>query len=60
MTTLAVLGADARQRAGFLWTEAHALVVAGVAGGIATGALARLRTHQNSSTVSSTRRRRTR
>jgi putative ABC transport system permease protein len=37
--TLAVLGADARQRAGFLWTEARALVIAGVTGGLATGAL---------------------
>jgi putative ABC transport system permease protein len=39
MMTLAVLGADARQRAGFLWTEARALVIAGVTGGMATGAL---------------------
>jgi putative ABC transport system permease protein len=36
---LAVLGATARQRAGFLWTEARALTIAGLAGGLATGAL---------------------
>lgn len=39
LVALAVLGADAKQRAGFLWTEARAIVVAGVAGGIVTGAL---------------------
>ena len=36
---LAVLGADAKQRAGFLWTEARAIVIAGLAGGLVTGAL---------------------
>ncbi|MFG2041689.1 FtsX-like permease family protein [Dactylosporangium sp. NPDC048998] len=39
MIALAVLGADNRQRAGFLRTEARALVIAGVAGGLVTGAL---------------------
>jgi putative ABC transport system permease protein len=39
MTALAVLGADARQRAGFLWTEARILTVAGMTGGLMTGAL---------------------
>jgi putative ABC transport system permease protein len=39
MVALAVLGASARQRAGFLWTEARALTIAGVIGGVATGAL---------------------
>ncbi|GAA2341604.1 hypothetical protein GCM10010170_025190 [Dactylosporangium salmoneum] len=39
MVALAVLGANARQRAGFLWTEAGALVIAGVAGGLAMGTL---------------------
>jgi putative ABC transport system permease protein len=36
---LAILGATGRQRAGFLWTEARALTVAGVLGGLVTGAL---------------------
>ena len=36
---LAILGATSRQRAGFLWTEARTLTVAGVLGGLATGAL---------------------
>jgi putative ABC transport system permease protein len=36
---LAILGASRRQRAGFLWTEARALTVAGVLGGLVTGAL---------------------
>lgn len=39
MTALAVLGADLRQRAGFLWTEARAVVVAGVVGGLAVATL---------------------
>ena len=39
MVALAVLGATARQRAGFVWTEARALVVAGIAGGLVTGTL---------------------
>jgi putative ABC transport system permease protein len=39
MVALAVLGADARQRGGFLWTEARTLTVAGVVGGLTTGAL---------------------
>jgi putative ABC transport system permease protein len=39
MVALAVLGATARQRAGFLWTEARALILAGVVGGLATAAL---------------------
>jgi putative ABC transport system permease protein len=37
LVALAVLGADARQRGGFLWTEARALVTAGVVSGVATG-----------------------
>jgi putative ABC transport system permease protein len=36
---LAILGATGRQRAGFLWTEARALTVAGILGGLVTGAL---------------------
>lgn len=39
LTALAVLGASARQRAGFLWTEARAIAVAGIVGGVAAGAL---------------------
>jgi putative ABC transport system permease protein len=39
MVALAVLGADARQRGGFLWTEARTLAVAGMVGGLMTGAL---------------------
>jgi len=39
LVALAVLGANARQRAGFLWTEARALTVAGLIGGLVTGAL---------------------
>ncbi|MBL7260209.1 FtsX-like permease family protein [Paractinoplanes lichenicola] len=38
-TALAVLGATARQRAGFLWTEARALVALGVIGGLVAGGL---------------------
>ena len=39
LVALAVLGANARQRAGFLWTEARAIVIAGVVGGLVTGTL---------------------
>ena len=39
LVALAVLGATAKQRAGFLWTEARAIVIAGLAGGLVTGAL---------------------
>jgi iron permease FTR1 family protein len=39
MVALAMLGAGVRQRAGFLWTEARALTVLGVLGGVATGGL---------------------
>lgn len=39
LVALAVLGASARQRAGFLWTEARAILVAGLLGGLVTGAL---------------------
>ncbi|GAC1608265.1 MAG: hypothetical protein NVS3B26_04470 [Mycobacteriales bacterium] len=39
LVALAVLGASAKQRAGFLWTEARAIVFAGLVGGLATGAL---------------------
>ena len=39
LVALAVLGASARQRAGFLWTEARSIVVAGVVGGLVTGGL---------------------
>jgi putative ABC transport system permease protein len=39
LVALAVLGASAKQRAGFLWTEARAIVLAGLAGGLVTGAL---------------------
>ena len=39
LVALAVLGASARQRAGFLVTEARAIVVAGVLGGVVTGGL---------------------
>lgn len=39
LVALAVLGASARQRASFLWTEARAIVLAGILGGLATGAL---------------------
>lgn len=39
LVALAVLGANARQRAGFLWTEARWIVAAGLLGGLATGAL---------------------
>ena len=38
-TALAVLGASTRQRAGFLWTEARALAIAGTAGGLAAAAV---------------------
>ncbi|MEO6791392.1 MAG: FtsX-like permease family protein [Ornithinibacter sp.] len=37
LVALAVLGASARQRAGFLWTEARWIVVPGVLGGLAAG-----------------------
>jgi putative ABC transport system permease protein len=39
LVALAVIGANARQRAGFLWTEARWITVAGVLGGLTTGAL---------------------
>jgi putative ABC transport system permease protein len=39
LVALAVLGATTKQRAGFLWTEARAIVIAGLAGGLVTGAL---------------------
>ena len=39
LVALAVLGASAKQRAGFLWTEARAIVLAGLVGGVVTGAL---------------------
>ncbi|MDX6229786.1 MAG: putative transport system permease protein [Frankiales bacterium] len=39
LVALAVLGANAAQRAGFLWTEARAVIVAGSIGGLATGAV---------------------
>ena len=39
LVALAVIGADARQRAGFLWTEARWIVAAGIVGGLATGGL---------------------
>ena len=39
LVALAVLGASAKQRAGFLWTEARAIVLAGVVGGLVTGGL---------------------
>ena len=39
LVALAVLGANAKQRSGFLWTEARAIVLAGLLGGVATGAL---------------------
>ena len=39
LVALAVLGANAKQRAGFLWTEARAIVIAGLIGGLVTGAL---------------------
>ena len=39
LVALAVLGASARQRAGFLWTEARAVVVTGLVGGLVTGAV---------------------
>jgi putative ABC transport system permease protein len=39
LVVLAVLGGTPKQRAGFLWTEARALVVAGLLGGVVTGGL---------------------
>ena len=39
LVALAVIGASARQRAGFIWSEARAIVVAGIAGGLVTGTL---------------------
>jgi putative ABC transport system permease protein len=37
LVALAVLGASAQQRAGFLWTESRAIVAAGLVGGLLTG-----------------------
>lgn len=37
LVALAVLGASARQRAGFLWTESRWIVVSGVLGGLVAG-----------------------
>jgi putative ABC transport system permease protein len=37
LTVLAVIGATRRQRAGFLWSEARALVTAGLVGGLVAG-----------------------
>jgi len=39
LVVLAILGASPKQRAGFLWTEARALVVAGVTAGLLAGGL---------------------
>jgi putative ABC transport system permease protein len=39
LVALALLGASARQRARFLWSEARAVVIAGLVGGVASGAL---------------------
>ena len=39
LVMLGVAGASAGQRAGFLWTEARAIAVAGLAGGIVTGSV---------------------
>lgn len=39
LVALGVLGANARQRAGFLWTEARAIVVAGLVSGAIAGAI---------------------
>jgi putative ABC transport system permease protein len=39
LVALAVLGASVKQRAGFLWTEARAVVIAGLVGGLLTGTL---------------------
>ncbi len=39
LVVLGMLGATARQRAGFVWSEATALVVAGVTGGLVAGAV---------------------
>jgi putative ABC transport system permease protein len=39
LVALAILGANARQRAGFLWTEARALVAAGLVAGVTAGVL---------------------
>jgi putative ABC transport system permease protein len=39
LTALSLLGASARQGAGFLWTESRAMVVAGIVGGAALGGL---------------------
>jgi putative ABC transport system permease protein len=39
LVVLAVMGATVRQRAGFVWTEARALVVAGLVGGLVVGGL---------------------
>ncbi|MDX6213108.1 MAG: putative transport system permease protein, partial [Frankiales bacterium] len=39
LVALAVLGASPGQRAGFLWTEARAVIVAGSIGGLTTGAV---------------------
>jgi putative ABC transport system permease protein len=37
LVVLALLGATTKQRAGFVWTEARALVLAGLAGGLTAG-----------------------
>jgi putative ABC transport system permease protein len=39
LVALALLGATARHRAGFLWTEARVIVIAGVCGGLVSGAI---------------------
>jgi putative ABC transport system permease protein len=39
LMTLTVVGADPQQRAGFVWTEARIVVVAGLVGGLAGGAV---------------------
>ena len=39
LVSLAVLGASPRQRARFLWTETRAILLAGLLGGVVTGAL---------------------
>ena len=39
LTVLAVLGATSKQRAGFLWSEARALVLAGLLGGLVAGGI---------------------
>jgi putative ABC transport system permease protein len=39
LAVLALVGANAKQRAGFLWSEARALVLAGLVGGLVAGGL---------------------